>query len=112
MGNAPGGLRLPGAGTIYLWVPGEKELARLADGRIFASMDDMFEHEIYVVIASGNGKSEFWAAATTRERALAEVRQHWPLGWIVALTEHYLTPHEATALGIRPNGVRKLRYVQ
>ena len=88
---------------------GEKDLARLADRSIFASMDDMLEHEIYVLIASGNGKSEFWAAATTRERALAEVRQHLPLGWMVALTEHYLTPHEATSLGIRPNGVRKLR---
>jgi len=76
MGNAPGGLRLPGAGTIYLWVPGEKELARLADGRIFASMDDMFEHEIYVVIASGNGKSEFCVNAGENMHRLARAKIH------------------------------------
>jgi hypothetical protein len=72
-------------------------------------MGDIFEDEIYVVVARGNGESEFWAVATPRERALAEVRQHLPLGWIIAFTEHCLTPHEAAALGLRPNGVRKLR---
>jgi hypothetical protein len=89
-----------------------KSLARLTEEGIFAGMGDIFdifEDEIYVVVARGTGESEFWAVATPRDRVLAEVRQHLPLGWIIAFTERCLTPHEATALGLRPNGVRKLR---
>jgi hypothetical protein len=62
------------------------------------------------LVAIGNdGETEFWAVATSQERAVAHARQHLPPGRMIAFTEHALTPFEATVLGVRPNGVRKLR---
>jgi hypothetical protein len=69
-----------------------------------------FEDKIYVLVAIGNdGETEFWAVATSQERALAHARQYLPPGRIIAFTEHSLTPFEAMVLGVRPDGVRKLR---
>jgi hypothetical protein len=69
-----------------------------------------FEDKIYVLVAIGHeGETEFWAVATSRERAIPHVRQHLPPGRMIAFTENSLTPLEAMVLGVRPNGVRKLR---
>jgi hypothetical protein len=63
----------------------------------------------YVVAANGDDKTEFWVAAgTTPTKALAEVVQHLPSGWMATLTGESLTLGEGTELDFRPNEVRKL----
>jgi hypothetical protein len=63
---------------------------------------------IYVVAATKDGKTEFWAAATRRERAAAAVQQLLPAGWTAILLGWRLTPEKVAELKLRSNSVRKL----
>lgn len=76
----------------------------LSEGRIFLNMD-----AIHIVAATQDGKKlQFWAVAAEPQRALVEVLQRVPSGWMVTLTGENLNPQEAAALGVRPFEVRKL----
>jgi hypothetical protein len=64
---------------------------------------------IYVVAATKNGRTEYWAAATTRGEAVAAVERELVAGWNVTLTNHRLTPQRMRTLKLRPNGVHRLK---
>ncbi len=63
---------------------------------------------IYVVAATKDGKTEYWAAATVREEAVATVQRELPDGWIATLTDRRLTPQKIKSLKMRPHGAQKL----
>jgi hypothetical protein len=66
---------------------------------------------VYIIAATKNYQTEYWAAATRREEAVAAVQQLLAPGWTSTLTERRITPDQVMALKLRPGGVRKLRYV-
>jgi hypothetical protein len=63
---------------------------------------------IYVVEAKKEAVTEFWAAATLQENAVAAVEKELGPGWTVTLTDRRLTGHRLSLLKMRPNTVRKL----
>ena len=63
---------------------------------------------IYVVEAVKDGLTEYWAAATLQEDAVAAVIEQLGPGWIVTLTEQRLTNQRLSILKMLPNTVRKL----
>lgn len=63
---------------------------------------------IYVVEAKKDGVTEYWAAATLRENAVAAVEKELRPGWIVMLTHRRLTSQRLSMLKMSPNTVRKL----
>jgi hypothetical protein len=62
----------------------------------------------YVVLASKDDRNELWAATGTPAKALGEVRDYLPSGWLLTLTGKKLSVEEAVALDVRPGGVRWL----
>jgi len=62
----------------------------------------------YVVLASKDDRAKFWAATGTPAKALGEVRDHLPSGWLLTLTGEKLSAAKAAALDIAPGGVRWL----
>ena len=74
-------------------------------------MADTFAGEVTIVVAARRGKIEYWAAATAREAAVSTVQQFVAPGWTATLTGRHLTPEQVADLKLRPNGVRKLKYV-
>jgi len=71
-------------------------------------MGSGYADTVYVVIASKDGRSEFWAAATPRHKAATEVQQFLPRGWIANFTGWRLPPQKSTGLRMLANSVRKL----
>ena len=71
-------------------------------------MNTIFADAVYVVSATKNGQSEFWAAATPRRVAAAQVQRSLPPGWKATLTSWRLSRGRAAELEMRPNTVRKL----
>jgi hypothetical protein len=71
-------------------------------------MNTLFAEFVYVVSATKNGRSEFWAAATPRDSAAEHVRRSLPPGWKAILTGWRLGPERTAELEMRPNTVRKL----
>jgi hypothetical protein len=63
---------------------------------------------IYVVQAAKDGVTEYWAAATLQENAVAAVEKEMGSGWTVTLTDRRLTGQRLSKLQMRPNSVRKL----
>jgi hypothetical protein len=76
------------------------------DGLIAAGMNNAFAGRIYVVAATKDGQTEFWAAATPRKTAAAEVQQLLPTGWMAVPTGWRLTPEKVAELNMRANSVR------
>jgi len=63
---------------------------------------------VYVVIATKDGQTEFWAAATPRYRAAAAVQQLLSPGWRVSFLGWRLSPAKAAALKMSAGNVQKL----
>jgi hypothetical protein len=63
---------------------------------------------IYVVQAKKDDETEYWAAATIKEKAIAAVEQELGPGWTVTLTERRLTGQRLSKLRMRPNSVQRL----
>ena len=63
---------------------------------------------IYVLEARKDGVTEYWAAATLQESAVAAVEKEAGPGWIVTLTDRRLADQRLSILKMRPNTVRKL----
>ena len=63
---------------------------------------------IYVVEAKKDDVTEYWAAATLQEDAVAAVEKELGPGWIATLTDRRLTSQRLSLLKMRPNTVRKL----
>ena len=63
---------------------------------------------VYIVIATKDGQTEFWAASTPRHRAAAAVQRLLPPGWRVTFLGWRLSPTKAAALKMSSDNVRKL----
>ena len=63
---------------------------------------------VYVVSATKNGHSEFWAAATPRDSAAAQVQGSLPPGWEAKLTGWRLGAERAAELQMAPSTVRRI----
>ena len=75
----------------------------------FAGMHNAFAGRIYVVAATKDGQTEFWAAATRRGSAAAAVQQLLPLGWTAVVTGWHLAPGKVAEFNMRANSVRKIK---
>jgi hypothetical protein len=64
---------------------------------------------VYVVAATQDGKTEYWAAATPFDQAVARVLEGLPSGWGAALTDRHLTPDQIYALKLKINTARPLK---
>jgi hypothetical protein len=73
----------------------------------FAGMRNGFARAVYIVIATKDGQTEFWAAATARNRAAAAVQALAP-GWRVTFLGWRLGPTKAAELKMPSGSVRKL----
>jgi hypothetical protein len=67
--------------------------------------------DVHIVAATKDSQTEYWVAATRREEAVAAVQQLLVPGWAASLTDRRISPAQAAVLHLRPNGVRKLRYI-
>lgn len=65
----------------------------------------------YVVLAFKDDRAELWAGPGTPAKALAEVRDYLPSGWLLTLTGEKLSAEQAAALDIPPGSVHRLRNV-
>jgi len=65
---------------------------------------------VYIVAATKDNQTDYWAAATRREDAVGAVYRLLAPGWMATLTERRITPDQVRAMKLRPGGVRKLRY--
>jgi hypothetical protein len=74
----------------------------------FAGMRKGLARAVYIVIATKDGQTEFWAAATPRQRAAAAVQRLLPPGWRVNFSGWRLSPTKAAALKLSPGSARKL----
>jgi hypothetical protein len=63
---------------------------------------------VYVVSATKNGQSEFWAAATPPDSAAAQVQGSLPPGWEAKLTGWRLGAERVAELQMAPNTVRRI----
>ena len=72
-------------------------------------MGNEYAGGIWVVTATKDRKSEYWAAAVPESQAIEAVRQQVAPGWKLALTQQRLSPAQIAELEMRPNSVRKLK---
>jgi hypothetical protein len=63
---------------------------------------------VYVVAASKDGKTEYWAAATSAKDATTAVQLAVGPAWEVRLTNRRLMPNQLAELNLRPDDVRRL----
>jgi hypothetical protein len=68
--------------------------------KVRRSMRSFVAPDICIVTAKKDNAIEYWAAATVREKAVAEVEQQLLPGWTAMLTRRHLTTHRATRLKI------------
>lgn len=87
-------------------------LASVAEVRIFSDMRDKWTGDVHIVAATMDSQTEYWVAATQREEAVEAVQQLLAPGWTATLSaDRRISPAQVSVLHLRPNGVRKLRYV-
>jgi len=72
-------------------------------------MGNEYAGGVWVVTATKDRESEYWAAAVPEGQAIEAVRQQVAPGWKLALTQRRLTPAQVVELKMRPNSVRKLK---
>jgi hypothetical protein len=85
-----------------------QRLATQAGMSHISAMGNSYVAGISVVIATKDGRTNYWAAAVPRDKAIAAVQQKLPPGWTAALTSHHLTARKVEALNMRPNSVHEL----
>lgn len=73
-------------------------------------MGDRLAADIYIVAASQNGVTKYWAARTRRDEAVAAVLQQLAPGWTATLTVMRITTEDAERLKLPSNGVRQLTF--
>ena len=71
-------------------------------------MNRLIADVVYVVSATKNGHSEFWAAATPRDSAAEQVQGSLPPGWKAKLTGWRLGVERVAELQIAPNTVQRI----
>jgi hypothetical protein len=58
-------------------------------------MANTYAGGIYVVAATKDGETEYWAAATPRAKAAFAVKEMLPPGWACTVTDRHLTPRSS-----------------
>ena len=71
-------------------------------------MSSEIAEEIYVVAATKDGQTEFWAVALPFEEVLDAMAQATGPGWKYVVTTEWLTIERAAALGLPFNTVRRI----
>jgi hypothetical protein len=89
-------------------VNGRFGLATYPMGPYFAVMAHEYAGGFYVVAATKDGKTEYWAAATLREHAVDEVRKELGPGWNASFTERRIATETMRDLKMQRLSVRKL----
>jgi hypothetical protein len=75
-------------------------------------MRKRWARDVHIVAATKDSRTEYWVAATRREEAVAAVQQLLAPGWTATLSaDRRISPSQVAVLHLRPNGVRKLRYI-
>jgi hypothetical protein len=74
-------------------------------------MRNRWTGDVHIVAAKKDSQTEYWVAAAQREEAVVAVQQLLAPGWTATLTDRRISPSQVAVLNLRPNGVRKLRYV-
>jgi len=74
-------------------------------------MGKEYTGDVYVIVATKDGKKAYWAAAVPRDKAIEAVGNQAAPDWNLALTERRLTPGKVAALRMRANSVRILKFV-
>jgi hypothetical protein len=92
--------------------PGSARLTRTQPYQLVGHVGKQYPRKMYyvayVVLASKDNRAELWAATGTPAKALGDVRDYLPSGWLLTLTGEMLSITEAAALDIPPGGVRRL----
>jgi hypothetical protein len=83
-------------------------LLSLPDVKGITDMKKVFSKVVHVVSAIKGDQSEFWAAATPRGVAAAQVQQLLPPGWMAISRGWRLSPKRVEELQMCPNTVRRL----
>ena len=65
--------------------------------------------DVYIVIATKDGETDYWVAATPREEALDAVRDQLALGWTLHLTDQLLPSEMVAQLDMRGDSVLRLK---
>jgi hypothetical protein len=74
-------------------------------------MGKEYTGDVYVIQATKSGRTEYWAAAVPHDKAIEAVDDRLAPGWNLVLIERRLAPGKVTALRMRANSVRLLRFV-
>jgi hypothetical protein len=74
-------------------------------------MNTTFADVVYVVSATNDDQSEFWAAATPRRVAASQVQRTLPPGWKAKSTRWRLSRERAVKMEMLPNTVRRISNV-
>jgi hypothetical protein len=83
---------------------------RWTERRIISVMSDEWDGDVYVVVATKGKRTEYWAVAAPRHRALAEVQSLLQSGWRASLSRRQLTRQMITDLKMRNGSVRRLKF--
>jgi hypothetical protein len=76
----------------------------------FYVMSDEWDGDVYVVVATKGKKTEYWAVAVPRHRALAEVKIQLLPGWRASLSRRQLTRQMISDLKMRNGSIRRLKF--
>lgn len=79
---------------------------------IRVAMREKHMRKVYLVSATNGENTQMWAAATSRENAVAAVRQKTGAGWQVSLTGDELSEDESRIFDIPPGRTRRLKFVR
>ncbi len=71
-------------------------------------MGKFYAGAIYMIAASKDGKTEYWAAATSPKEATAAVQLAVGPAWKIKLINRRLTPAQVAELSLQPDDVRRL----
>jgi hypothetical protein len=85
---------------VRWWMSGNE---RAGQTRV-THMSETFVAGLHVVIATNGPESQFWVAATPRDKAAVVVQKRLEDGWKASLTEQQVTVRQAQKLKLRLNG--------
>jgi hypothetical protein len=72
-------------------------------------MSNTYAGGIYLVAATKDELTEYWAAATPRDEAIDTISSQLGPGWSLILLDQRLRPEMVAELDMRANSIRKLK---
>ena len=77
---------------------------------MFVVMAEEWDGDVYLVVAIKGKKTEYWAVAVPRHRALAEAQKQLLRGWRAILSGRQLTRQMISDLKMRNGSIRRLKF--